>query len=232
MIDGPELFVATGNTVKMAPALALDDVGGRWVAVTKVSGTCREAPSDYWEIVSLVPPPDGSLTGERSYISYESGCQGLQQVTLTRTGENEAGVSVADPTTQPPRKASPAQALHGRYHETRTYKNGPAETDYVVRTQCLRTGERCISWFDSEGKDASTSRYEYSDGRWVRENTPYDSTRANGGAPSRYVISLQIPLPQPPQDPITLLTGRGHYNRTGECAFDSDFESRLTRTGD
>ena len=195
-------------------------------------GTCGDAPADYWEIISLIPRPDGSLVGERSYISFESGCQGLQQVTLTRTGDNAAGASIADPATQPPRNPSPAQALHGRYHETRTYKNGPAETDYAVQTHCLRTGERCISWFDGVGKDAMTGRYEYSDGRWVREDRPYDGTCATGGPPSRYVISLELPLPQPPQDPITLLTGRGHYNRTGECAFDSDFETRLTRTGD
>jgi serine/threonine-protein kinase len=39
-------------------------------------------------------------------------------------------------------------------------------------------------------------------------------------------------MPQPPQDPITLLTGRGHYTITGDCSFDNDFESRVERSGD
>jgi hypothetical protein len=38
--------------------------------------------------------------------------------------------------------------------------------------------------------------------------------------------------PQPPQDPITLLIGRGRYTVTGDCPFDSDFESRVERSGD
>jgi hypothetical protein len=46
------------------------------------------------------------------------------------------------------------------------------------------------------------------------------------------VFSAQYPLPQSPQDPITLLTGRGHYTITGDCPFDSDFESRVERSGD
>jgi hypothetical protein len=44
--------------------------------------------------------------------------------------------------------------------------------------------------------------------------------------------ATQYPLPQPPQDPITVLTGRGHYTITGDCPFDSDFESRVERSGD
>ena len=34
------------------------------------------------------------------------------------------------------------------------------------------------------------------------------------------------------QNPITLLTGNGHYTVTGACPFTSDFESRVQRTGD
>jgi serine/threonine-protein kinase len=58
-----------------------------------------------------------------------------------------------------------------------------------------------------------------------------DSACQNGGSAHRE-ISLQYPLPQPAQDPITLLTGRGHYTVTGDCPFNSDFDSRVQRTGD
>jgi len=229
MIDGPEVFVATGNTVKMATALVLDDVGGRWVAVTTASGTCGEDPADYWEILSLVPRPDGSLAGESSYIS-PTGCQGRQQVSFTHTGDDGTDASIEDPAAQTPREESPAQALHGRYHDVRTYTTGPVEADYAVQTHCLRTGERCLSLFaDTQSR---LDGFEYADGRWVRTNTRRERPCPTGDGKARYDITLDFPLPQPPQDPITQLAGRGHYKRTGDCAYDGDFESRLVRTGD
>jgi serine/threonine-protein kinase len=45
-------------------------------------------------------------------------------------------------------------------------------------------------------------------------------------------MSLQFPLPQPAPDPITLLTGHGHYTMTGDCPVGSDFDVRVERTGD
>ena len=57
-------------------------------------------------------------------------------------------------------------------------------------------------------------------------------SKCTSGAPAHREISLQYALPQPPQDPITLLTGRGHNTVTGDCPFNSDFDSRVERTGD
>ena len=44
--------------------------------------------------------------------------------------------------------------------------------------------------------------------------------------------SGQDPLPQPPQDPITRLTGRGHQEQTAPCEVNTDFDETITRTGD
>ena len=52
------------------------------------------------------------------------------------------------------------------------------------------------------------------------------------GGPAHREVTLQYPLPSPAQDPITLLTGRGHYTVTGGCPFNSDFDSKVQRTGD
>ena len=51
------------------------------------------------------------------------------------------------------------------------------------------------------------------------------------GGPAHREVTLQYPLPSPAQDPITLLTGRGHYTITGACPFNSDFDSKVQRTG-
>jgi serine/threonine-protein kinase len=67
--------------------------------------------------------------------------------------------------------------------------------------------------------------------QWVLADTSQDAKCTNGSS-AHGQITLNYPLPQPAQDPITLLAGRGHYTVTGECPFNSDFDSRVQRTGD
>ncbi|MDT5303354.1 MAG: eukaryotic-like serine/threonine-protein kinase, partial [Mycobacterium sp.] len=42
----------------------------------------------------------------------------------------------------------------------------------------------------------------------------------------------QFPLPQPLQNPITVLTGHGRQDQTGACAGSVVFDETITRTGD
>ncbi|HET6733376.1 serine/threonine-protein kinase [Mycobacterium sp.] len=224
--------VATASKVDgsqtTATTLVLDEIDGRWVAVSASPGTCQNAPTEYWETMSLQSQPDGTLKGE-FVVRSTTECNRNQQVTFTRTGDVEQGESVLDPQGQPPRVTSPAQGLHGRYQETDTYVDGgrSADVNFDIQTYCLRTGERCLSyWLNPD--DAKILLF--SQNQWVLANTSSDSTCKNGG-PAHREISLQYPLPQPAQDPITLLTGRGHYTLTGGCPFSSDFDSRVARTG-
>lgn len=212
-----------------ASTMVLDEVGGRWIAVSTSAKTCQNAPADYWETMSLAAQPDGNLQGE-FVVRATTGCARNQQVTFTRTGDVQDSVSVADPATQPARVPSPAQALHGSYKETDTYTNGGrnAEVNFAIQTYCLRTGERCLSsWLNPDHAKILV----FSENQWVLTTTTSDAQCTNGGRAHRD-FSAQYPLPQPPQDPITLLTGRGHYTITGDCPFDSDFESRVERSGD
>jgi hypothetical protein len=45
-------------------------------------------------------------------------------------------------------------------------------------------------------------------------------------------MTPEFPLPQPPQDPITLLTGHGHQESTGSACVGSDLDDKFVRTGD
>jgi serine/threonine-protein kinase len=65
--------------------------------------------------------------------------------------------------------------------------------------------------------------------KWIRDYEG-DSTCSAGGTPHIKVNAL-YPLPQPPQDPITLLTGHGHLESTGTACVGGDFEDKLVRTG-
>jgi serine/threonine-protein kinase len=209
--------------------MVLDETDGRWTAVSASAGTCQNAPAEYWETMSLQAQPGGGLQGE--FIARATtGCGRNQQVTFTRTGDVQDGVSVTDPAAQPARVKSPAQALHGSYKETDTYTDGGRNTEvtFNIQTYCLRTGERCLSsWLNPDHAKILV----FSGDQWVLTTTSSNAACTNGGRADR-VFSAQYPLPQPPQDPITLLTGRGHYTITGDCPFDSDFESRVERSGD
>jgi serine/threonine-protein kinase len=212
-----------------AQTLVLDEIDGKWTSVSSTPGTCQNAPTEFWETMSLQSQPDGSLHGEFT-VRSTTGCARNQQVTFTRTGDVERNVSIADPEAQPPRAASPAEGLRGRYQETDTYTDGgrTAEVNFDIQTYCLRTGQRCLSyWLNPD--DAKI--LVFSQNQWVLATTSADSNCTAGGAAHRE-ITLQYPLPQPPQNPITLLTGRGHYTITGACPFNSDFASRVERTGD
>jgi predicted Ser/Thr protein kinase len=224
--------VATASKVSGSQSttstLVLDQIDGRWKAVSATPGTCLNAPSEFWETMSLQSQPDGPLQGE-FIVRSTTGCARNQQVTFTRTGDVPRNASITDPDAQPLRVASPAQALHGRYQETDTYSEGrSAATTFDIQTNCLRTGQRCFSlWLSPDDVKA----FVFAQGRWVLTNTSSDAECKTGGRAHREV-SLEYALPQPPQDPITLLAGRGHYTVAGDCPFNSDFDSRVERTGD
>jgi hypothetical protein len=225
--------VATASRVdgsqSAGSAMVLDEIDGRWTAVSTTQGTCQNAPTEYWERLTLQRLSDGKLQGG-FVVRSTTGCARNQQVMFTRTGNVQDNVSVADPAAQPPRAASPARGLHGRYQETDTYADGgrTAQVDFDIQTLCLRTGERCLSYWQNPN---DIKVLVFSQNQWVLADTSEDATCKNGSR-AHGEVTLQYPLPQSAQDPTTLLTGRGHYTVTGECPFNSDFDSRVQRTGD
>jgi serine/threonine-protein kinase len=211
-----------------ASTMVIDEIDGRWTTVSASAGTCQNAPAEYWETMSLQARPDGNLQGEY-IVRATTGCARNQQVTFTRTGDVQGSISVTDPAAQPARVESPAQALRGSYRETDIYADGgrKAEVNFDIQSYCLRTGERCLStWLNPDHAKILV----FSQNQWVLTTTSSDAACTSGGRAHRD-ISAQYPLPQPQQDPITLLTGRGHYTTTGDCPFSSDFDSRVERSG-
>jgi hypothetical protein len=70
----------------------------------------------------------------------------------------------------------------------------------------------------------------FGNGKWTRSDE-YDATCSAGGT-SHEKNSGEFPLPQPPQDPITLLTGHGHSESTGSACVGGDYDQKFVRTGD
>ena len=230
---GASTCVATASKVSGSEStvstMVLDKVNGGWTGVSAVQGTCQNAATEFWETMSLQPQPDGTLTGDFVVRSTTS-CARNQQVTFTRTGDVAANVSIFDPKQQPARVPSPAQGLRGNYQETDTNPDGGVSppTNFNIQTYCLRTGDRCLSYWQNP-KDPRT--FLFAQNKWDLTTTSADGDCPKGGRAHR-VMSLEFPLPQPAPDPITLLTGHGHYTMTGDCPAGSDFDVRVERTGD
>ena len=210
--------------------MVFDQVGGRWVAV---SARARQLPRrsrrnlggvHAANRVPTAPSPANPPGAARA-------CAEKRTVTFTRTGDVDIN-SLPDPARLPPRVVSPAEALHGRYHMTRKFANGaPSNQDGpAVITDCLRTGDRCMSYFHSGSFDTPMV---FSAGNWSMD-VEHDEDAPNCGGSVGVKITGQYPLPQPAQNPIPLLTGRGHLNENGSapCSVNVDFDETYTRIGD
>ena len=217
----------TGETMQIA-TMVFDQVGGSWLAVSVGSTTCGKAEGEVWETFSLQTRSDGTLGGE-STQTMVAGCANRRTVTFARTGDVDVN-SLPDPATLPPRVVSPAEALRGRYHQTDVTPNGYNEgNDYVVRTDCLRTGDRCMSLFHRP--PAAALALLFGDGKWIYDRE--SDNRCSKGGTAHVKIVAQFPLPQPPQNPITLLAGHGREDVTGASACPStDVDIKFARTGD
>jgi serine/threonine-protein kinase len=180
-------------------------------------------------VYTLQPQPDGTLSGDTTRFTT-NGCGAAKlTVTFTRTGDPDLS-KVPDPAALPPRAASVATALHGRYHETVTLANGdsePGQDDLTVRTVCLRTGERCMSLFHAVD---GVVPLVFSGEKWTRDE---EATVPCGlGGTTHIKFTAEYPVPGPPQDPIRLLTGRGQKIMTGSACTGGDLVDKFERTGD
>jgi serine/threonine-protein kinase len=188
-------------------------------------------PDEYWTAITLQSRPDGTLAGQYKALGVTGDCETDRTVAFTRIGDVDPN-SIPDPASQGARVPSPAEAFHGLYHVSLAPLDGSKQTiswDHTVETECLRTGERCIS--------AARENLVFADGKWT-ENYE-DLALGCKPPPTRgsnpIEVHWELPLSQPPQDPITLLTGHGHRDIGGEggCAAASyNEEVKFERTGD
>ncbi|MCV7100131.1 serine/threonine-protein kinase [Mycobacterium palustre] len=217
-----------GGATVGQPALVFDEIGGGWVAVALGTDSCRDADAEFWQVFSLRRRPDGALAGEFA-VTAGNGCADKRTVTLTRTGDVDAD-RVPDPSGQPPRVGSPAQALRGHYRIGRTFANGlpPQQLNTAVTTECLRSGDRCMSYFHEPSGDLPLV---FGGGSWTW-NIDVNITCGRSTDTAHMRSTGQIPLPSPPQDPIVRLIGRGHQEQSEPCAVNADFDQTIVRTGD
>lgn len=222
--------VATASRLKgereFASTVVFDQLGDSWVAVALSTQPCNANTGEIWEVYTLQARPDGSLVGEQTRTARNN-CEARRTVTFTRTGDAPAGLP--DPATLPPRVPSMAEVFHGRYQHTLTLAGqGPQPRgDSTVVTNCLRTGDRCMSFFHFDSGDIPLI---FAGGGWTWDEV--SSGKCPDGSPTTLRISASYPLPQPAGDPLPSLVGHGHWAQTGTCAVNVDLDDTFTRTGD
>jgi hypothetical protein len=222
---------ATGGDHADVESMVFDNVGGRWLAVGISHVDCGNPNDEAWNVISLAPQPDGTLSGESTRASAD-GCFMRRNVTLTRKGDADIS-QLPDPTHLDPRAVSPAEALRGRYDGQITYADGHKTVvrRYGVRTDCLRTGDRCMSFFlEADGGNRS---YVFANGTWTRNEDFQDECSSGGTYQATFTSTMA--LPQPPQDPIGSLVGHGYDtvapgSNVG-CPSQA-FDQTFSRTGD
>jgi serine/threonine protein kinase, bacterial len=220
---------AGGSGIVLVSNMVFDDVGGTWTAVALSSMQCNNAQVEVWVVFTLQPQPNGTLSGETIRSTINSCSAAKRTVTFTRTGDPDLS-KVPDPAALPPRAASPASALRGRYHEAITYANGSTalgQDDVTVRTQCLRTGDRCLSLFHAPD---GVVPLVFAGSKWTRDDE--GTVPCNLGGTTQIKITAEYPLPEQMQDPIQELVGHGTNVSTGSACVGGDFEDKFTRTGD
>jgi serine/threonine-protein kinase len=211
--------------------MVFDQVGGSWFAVAISHIDCDRPHDEAWNVVSLTPQPDGTMSGEVTRATA-TGCFTRRTATLTRTGDTDI-TTLPDPTHLDPRTVSPAEALHGKYDAQMTFASGykSSAVNYGVRTDCLRAGDRCMSFFIS-GK-GSNRAYVFANGTWTR-NENFDLECSLGGT-HHVTYTETMALPQPPQDPIASLIAHGYDKADpapGVQCQSQTFDDTYTRTGD
>lgn len=217
-----------GRPNDLAKTMVFDEVGGRWLAVAVINDECLSTKSEFWLAFSMQLGADGTLTGEMTRTSATN-CRDKRPVTFTRTGDLDVD-TVADPATVPPRVVSPAEALYGHYQVLRTYPTSAIPTepvDTTVVTTCLRTGDRCMSYFHGKGGD---NPLVFQHGIWAL--TADADYPCPAGGTLHFNVIAEFPLPQPAENPIQRLSGHGHQTQTRACTVDTPFDQTFTRTGD
>jgi hypothetical protein len=226
----------SGPTIKRQ--LTLDEFGGEWHSVDTAPSAsfamsaglragCEQGLSpEVWETLMLQPRPDGKLVGQYEVIDANN-CDTSRTVNLTKTGAVDA--STGGPAAVPPRKSSPAMGFRGRYRYTHIVSSHLSDVEGTVQTHCLRSGERCMSYFY---EPESSEPFVFEDGRWnLHYSAPVDCQAADLRV--RVDRAAELALPQPTDDPIDVLEGNGHEQVLGgPCSGQSNFQLRFERIGD
>ena len=218
--------------------LVFDYVDGHWQMALRRDDACPgndvKGPSITAWI--LQPQPDGSLTGT-SYVamnpSPDCTVATSTPVTVTRQGNVDAAVSVADPGKQAARSPSGPEGLTGHYNETSVLHDSPrpgVPLRVAMQTMCVRNTDQCAT-FKSYLADEKTvvSPLLFNNGKWQLDQRT--EVKCPDGGTAKTVKHEEYALPQPVSRPLPKVTGTVRFDAADSCPA-QQLDITLERSGD
>ena len=217
--------------------LVLDYVNGHWQTALRRDDACADSDIKGPSITAwvLVPQPDGGLTGT-SYValnpSPDCAVATSTPVTVTRQGDVDAGISVADPAKQAARSPSGPEGLAGHYTETSVLQGSsrPGSRRVDMQTMCVRNTDQCATFrsYLAEGATKVNSLL-FGNGKWLLDQRT--EVKCPDGGTAKTVKHEEYALPQPVSRPLPKLTGSERFDAADPCPA-QQLDISLERTGD
>ena len=217
--------------------LVLDYVDGHWQTALREDSACTDTGIKGPSLTAwiLQPQPDGTLTGT-SYVAMNPSpdCAVATQtpVTVTRTGDVDAGISAADPGTQAPRSPSAPDGLAGHYNETSVFHESskPGVRRVAMQTMCVRNTDQCMTFksYLASGTTVVNSLL-FNNGKWALDQ--HTQVNCPNGTTAGTVKHEEYVLPQPVSHPLPRVTGDIRFDAADSCPA-QQLDITLERTGD
>jgi len=217
--------------------LVLDYVDGHWQTALLEDGACTDSDIKGASLTAwiLQPQPDGTLTGT-SYVamnpSPDCAVATSTPVTVTRQGDVDAAISVADPGKQAARSASAPEALAGHYNETSVLHDStkPGVRRVAVQTMCVRNTDECAT-FKSYLANGTTvvNSLLFDNGKWLLDQR--SEVKCPDGGTAKTVKHEEYVLPQPVSRPLPRVTGSVRFDAADSCPV-QQLDISLERSGD
>lgn len=217
--------------------LVLDYVDGHWQTALREDGACSDSDIKGPSITAwiLQPQPDGTLTGT-SYVamnpSPDCAVATSTPVTVTRQGDVDPAVSVADPGKQAARSPSAPEGFTGHYTETSVLQDSskPGSRRIAVQTMCVRNTDQCASFksYLAEGNTVVNSLL-FSNGKWLLDQRT--EVRCPDGGTAKTVKHEEYVLPQPVSRPLPNVSGSVRFDAADSCPA-QQLDISLQRSGD
>lgn len=217
--------------------LVLDYVDGHWQTALREDGACTDSDVKGPSLTAwiLQPQPDGTLTGT-SYVamnpSPDCAVATSTPVTVTRQGDVDAAISVADPGKQAARSASAPEGLAGHYNETSVLHDSPKPgvRRVAVQTMCVRNTDQCATFksYLAEGTTVVNSLL-FNNGKWLLNQR--SEVKCPDGGTAKTVKHEEYVLPQPVSRPLPRVTGSVRFDAADSCPV-QQLDISLERSGD
>lgn len=217
--------------------LVLDYVDGHWQTALREDGACTDSDVKGPSLTAwiLQPQPDGTLTGT-SYVamnpSPDCAVATSTPVTVTRQGDVDAAISVADPGKQAARSASAPEGLAGHYNETSVLHDSPKPgvRRVAVQTMCVRNTDQCTTFksYLAEGTTVVNSLL-FNNGKWLLNQR--SEVKCPDGGTAKTVKHEEYVLPQPVSRPLPRVTGSVRFDAADSCPV-QQLDISLERSGD